>query len=75
MFTGWEADSINMVATPSLASLSARWMLELAERGARGVFHCCGGEASTRMGLAQAAAEVFDLDRRLLRSGPPDAAA
>lgn len=74
-FTVWESDAINMVATPSLASTSAAWMLELADRGQRGVFHCCGGEAATRMELARAAAEVFELDATLLRTGPPDEAA
>ena len=71
-FTVWESDTINMVATPSLAGLSAAWMLDLAERGVRGVFHCCGCEATTRIALARAAAEVFELDASLLRSGPPD---
>jgi dTDP-4-dehydrorhamnose reductase len=74
-FTVWESDTINMVATPSLAGLSAAWMLDLAERGVRGVFHCCGCEATTRIALARAAAEVFELDASLLRSGPPDDAA
>src|SRR5262245_11568442 len=55
-FTVWESDAINMVATPSLAGLAAEWMLELAERGRRGIFHCCGGESVTRMELAHAAA-------------------
>jgi dTDP-4-dehydrorhamnose reductase len=71
-FTVWESNAINMVATPSLASLSSGWLLELAERGLRGVFHCCGGEATTRMELARAAAQVFELDESLLRSGPPE---
>ena len=74
-FTVWESDSINMVATPSLASLSSAWMLELAERELRGVFHCCGGEATTRMELAREAARGFGLDEGLLRAGPPDPAA
>ena len=74
-FTVWESDSINMVATPSLASLSAAWMLELAERGLRGTFHCCGGETTSRMQLAHETARVFELDETLLRSGPPDPAA
>jgi dTDP-4-dehydrorhamnose reductase len=74
-FTVWESDSINMVATPSLVSVSAAWMLELAERGVRGIFHCCGGEPTTRMGLARQAARAFGLDETLLRSGPPDEAA
>jgi dTDP-4-dehydrorhamnose reductase len=74
-FTVWESDAINMVAAPSLASLSAGWMLELAARGLEGVFHCCGGEAVTRLALARQAARAFDLDESLLRSGPPHAAA
>lgn len=74
-FTVWESGAINMVATPSLASLSAAWMLDLAERGRRGVFHCCGGEATSRFALARAAADAFGLDAALLRSGPPDPAA
>ncbi len=71
-FAVWESETINGVATPTLATLAAEWMLELAERGARGVFHCCCGEPTTRMGLARAAAEAFGLDASLLRSGPPD---
>ena len=74
-FTVWESDAINMVATPSLASLSSELMLELAARRLRGVFHCCGGEATTRMGLARETARVFELDGDLLRSGRPDEAA
>jgi dTDP-4-dehydrorhamnose reductase len=73
-FTVWESESINMVATPSLASLSAAWMLDLAEHGLRGTFHCCGGEATTRLALARTAADVFELDSALLRTGPPDPA-
>lgn len=71
-FAVWESDAINMRATPSLASHSARLLLELAERGLTGTFHCVGGEATTRMELARAAAEAFELDASLLRSGPPD---
>jgi dTDP-4-dehydrorhamnose reductase len=71
-FTVWESDAINMRATPSLASHSARLVLHLCERRLSGVYHCVGGEATTRMELARAAAEAFDLDPALLRSGPPD---
>jgi dTDP-4-dehydrorhamnose reductase len=71
-FTVWESDAINCVATPSLASVAAEWMLELAELGSRGVFHCCCGQPTTRMELATSAADAFGLDRSLLRSGPPD---
>jgi dTDP-4-dehydrorhamnose reductase len=71
-FTVWESDAINETATPSLASESAEMILRLVREGARGVFHCCGGEATTRMELALAAVEVFGLDPGLLRSGAPD---
>jgi dTDP-4-dehydrorhamnose reductase len=71
-FTVWESDDINMRATPSLAGHSARLVLELCGRRLTGVFHCVGGEATTRMELARAAAEVFELDASLLRTGLPD---
>lgn len=71
-FTVWESDTINMRATPSLASHSARLVLELCARRLTGVYHCVGGEAVSRFELARAAAEVFGLDEALLRRGPPD---
>jgi dTDP-4-dehydrorhamnose reductase len=71
-FTVWESAAINSLATPSLASVAAEWMLALAERGSRGTFHCCGADGVTRMELAARAAAAFDLDPALLRSGPPD---
>ena len=74
-FTVWESDAINMYATPSLASHSAELMLILAERRLTGVFHCCGREPIRRMELAREAAETFELDPELLRSGAPDPAA
>ena len=74
-FTVWESEAINSVATPSLATLAAEWMLDLAERGSRGVFHCCAAEATTRMGLARRTAAAFELDSSLLLTGPPDPAA
>ena len=74
-FTVWESESINGVATPTLASLAAAWMLELAEQGTAGIFHCCAGEPTTRMELARRAAAVFGLDASLLEAGEPDPAA
>jgi dTDP-4-dehydrorhamnose reductase len=71
-FTIWEADNINMIATPSLASDSAGLILEVGQRRLNGIFHCCGRDAVGRMELARLACEVFDLDPDLLRSGPPD---
>jgi dTDP-4-dehydrorhamnose reductase len=71
-FTVWESDQINMRATPSLASHSAGLLLELCRRGLRGIYHCVGGEAVTRMEFARASAETFHLDASLLRPAPPD---
>jgi len=71
-FTVWESPAINSAATPSLASESAEMILQLVRAGARGTFHCCGGEPATRLGLAEAAVDAFGLDRGLLRTGPPD---
>ena len=75
-FAVWEADNINMVATPSLASECAEVIWRIAaDESATGVFHCCGAESVGRMELALLACEVFDLDPALLSSTPPDPAA
>ena len=71
-FSVWEDAQINEIATPSLASESGEMMLQLALRGSSGIFHCCGGESTTRLELARLAVDVFDLDPSLLHSGPPD---
>ena len=73
-FTVWESPTINMVATPSLASDSAERIWRIVEWELDGVFHCCGAEHVTRHELAVAAAEAFDLDASLIRRGPPDPA-
>jgi dTDP-4-dehydrorhamnose reductase len=72
IFTVWEGDDINMVATPSLALECGEIMLDIGERRANGVFHCCGADAVTRRELAELACEVFGLDSELLRFGRPD---
>lgn len=70
-FALWHG-AINMRATLSLASESAKMMMRIIERGARGTFHCCSGASLSRMEAAQAAARAFDLDAGLIRNGPPD---
>ncbi len=75
-FGVWEADNINMVASPSLASECAEVMWRIAaDFDAGGVFHCCGAESAGRMELARLACEVFDLDPALLSVTAPDTAA
>jgi dTDP-4-dehydrorhamnose reductase len=71
LFNVWESADINMVTTPSLASDCAELMWGIVERDQRGIFHCCGGESTTRRQLAELTADVFDLDSALLRYGPP----
>lgn len=71
-FTVWEAEDINMVATPSLALECGEIMLAIGGQRASGVFHCCGADAVTRRELAELTCEVFELDTSLLRFGPPD---
>ena len=75
-FGVWESDSINMVATPTLASDAAELMWRIFERDLDGIFHCCGGESVDRRTLATRAAQVFELDAALLDLGvepPPEA--
>ncbi|HEX6232116.1 MAG TPA: sugar nucleotide-binding protein [Jiangellaceae bacterium] len=71
-FIVWDADQINNVATPSLASESARMIRRIGELGRPGIFHCCGADATTRRRFAEQVCEAFDLDVGLLRYGPPD---
>ncbi len=72
-FTVWEADDINNVATPSLASECGRLMHAIASLpDPTGIFHCCGSESVTRRELAELTCDVFDLDPSLLRYGPPE---
>lgn len=70
-FVLWHG-AINMRATLSLASESAKMIMRIIERGARGTFHCCSGASLSRMEAARAAARAFDLDAGLIRNGPPD---
>jgi dTDP-4-dehydrorhamnose reductase len=71
-FTVWEADDINNLATPSLASECGRLMHAIGRLDdPRGIFHCCGAEHVTRRSLAELTCDVFGLDPTLLRYGPP----
>ncbi|TDI57581.1 MAG: NAD-dependent epimerase/dehydratase family protein [Acidobacteria bacterium] len=72
-FTVWEADNINMIATPSLASESAGMILDIGQRGLNGIFHCCGADSVTRHALADLACKVFEIDSSHLRFGQPPA--
>jgi dTDP-4-dehydrorhamnose reductase len=70
-FTVWEAENINMKASPSLAAMCGTVMRAIADQGKQGTFHCCGSDAVTRRELAELACDVFELDSSLLKFGPP----
>jgi dTDP-4-dehydrorhamnose reductase len=70
-FAVWESRSINMVATPTLASDAADLLWRIVAGGHEGVFHCCGGESVDRGTVARLAVEAFDLDGDLLELGVP----
>jgi dTDP-4-dehydrorhamnose reductase len=74
-FTVWDSPEINMVATPTLATDAAELIWRILSGGRQGFFHCCGGEAIDRPGLARAAAEAFELDDGLLDFARPPAGA
>ena len=70
-FTVWEG-AVNMRGTPTLASEIGEMIMQIIKLDRRGIFHCCGGESTTRRELAKATAKAFDLDAGLIRFGPPD---
>jgi dTDP-4-dehydrorhamnose reductase len=67
----WEGETINMLATPTLASDAADLIARVVTGGHTGIFHCCGGESVDRRTLAERTVAAFELDRELLRFGPP----
>ena len=74
-FTVWEPPGVNEIATIALASEIGAGIDRILRREAHGIFHLVSDEAVTRIGLAQAAARVFDLNPALIRSGPVPAEA
>jgi len=72
-FVVWGGDFVNTVTTPSLASEVGAQIGRIVERDATGTLHLVGDTAVTRMELAYAACDVFDLPRSLIREGEPPA--
>jgi dTDP-4-dehydrorhamnose reductase len=60
--TIWSGSNINMRATPSLASESARMIMRIVDQDKQGIFHCTGGEAIGRPEFACLIAETFGYD-------------
>ena len=76
-FGVWEADNINMVASPSLASECAEGDVGASRptRTPSGSSIAAAVSPAGRMELARMACDAFDLDPALLRSTPPDTGA
>jgi dTDP-4-dehydrorhamnose reductase len=71
-FTVWEGE-VNMQGTPTLATEIGEMIMRIIDMDLCGIFHCCGGQGATRLELARATAQVFELDADLIQTGPPDA--
>ena len=65
---------MNQITTPSLASEAGAQIARIIARDATGTFHLVGDTAVTRMELAYAACDVFDLPRSLITEGEPPVA-
>jgi dTDP-4-dehydrorhamnose reductase len=72
-FTVWDSPLINRVATPVLATDAGELIWRAIEREVTGTLHCVGSEHIDRVTLARRAVDAFDLDRELLKVGPPPA--
>jgi dTDP-4-dehydrorhamnose reductase len=72
-FTVWQG-AVNMQGTPTLASEIGEMVMRIIATDARGIHHCCGGQGTSRLGLARETAHAFGLDASLIRAGPPDPA-
>jgi dTDP-4-dehydrorhamnose reductase len=53
-------------SSPTHAGSLAEFLVMVAERGARGLYHAAGADCVTRLAFAQEAARVFGLDAALL---------
>jgi len=69
-FSVWGPDFVNKVTTPSLASEIGAQIERVISRRAVGNFHLVGDDAVTRLDLAYATCEVFDLDPSLIHESP-----
>lgn len=72
-FQVWGGPHVNQVTTPSLASEVGAQIGRIITADATGTLHLVGDTAVTRMELAFAACDAFDLPRGLITEGPPPA--
>lgn len=69
-FAVWGPDFVNKVTTPSLASEIGAQIERVISRRAEGNFHLVGDDAVTRLELAYAACDVFELEKSLIHEAP-----
>ena len=63
-----------MRGNPTLATDIGEMIMRIIEMDRRGIFHCCGGESASRLEVAMATAQVFELDAGLIQTTLPDPA-
>lgn len=68
----WMGPKTNDIAHPTLASDGAAQLLRLVRSDVRGIFHCFGSEYTSRLEMAYAVADLFQVDRSLLVPIPTD---
>ena len=73
-FQVWGGPNVNQITTPSLASEVGAQIARIIARDATGTLHLVGDTAVTRMELAYATCDVFDLPRHLITEGEPPVA-
>lgn len=69
-FTVWDGPNVNEVATIASASEIGAGIDRIITQDASGVFHLVCDEPVSRLELAQRAADIFGLNRELVRVGP-----
>ena len=69
-FAVWGPDFVNKVTTPSLAAEIGAQIERVISRRAVGNFHLVGDDAVTRLELAYATCDVFELDSSLIHESP-----
>jgi dTDP-4-dehydrorhamnose reductase len=68
----WMGPKANDVAHPTLASDGAELLLRLAKHDAKGIFHCFGSEAVSRLQFAHDIADLFGANHALVAPVPTD---
>ena len=72
-FVVWGGPNVNQITTPSLASEVGAQIGRIIQRDATGTLHLVGDTAITRMELAFATCDVFELPRTLIAESEPPA--